>query len=428
MKRIYSIWLIGLASLFYQSLFAYDFEVNGIYYNIISSTDHTVSVTYKGYNSDPYNDARGNLVIPSTVKYLEDSYTVTEIGNSAFFCCYALKSVVIPNSVTTIGSSAFYSCTNITKIVLPNNLETIRYRGFFGCTKLGSITIPKNVKNIDETAFQNSTNIKKVCNLSSLPIKKGDGNYGHVAHYASIVYDNCYVEDNFVMKNEINKRYICDYLGHDSNLYLPKYDGILDYAFYYCPYINKINIPSSVNAIGNYTFAGCSNLESIEVEESNNVYDSRCNCNAIILSSAKELIVGCAKTIIPNDITKIGNTAFAECSKMERIDLPSSLSEIGSQSFSGCIRLNSIVIPKNLSVIGEEAFLNCSNIKKVCNLSSSISIVKSSNSYGFIASNAAVVFNNCVIEDDYVIMSKDGKRYLCDYCGNDSNLNLAFVD
>ena len=90
---------------------AHTFEVNGIYYNITSSTDLTVAVTYRGTSTYQYsNEYSGAVTIPSTVSYNGYTYSVTSIGDGAFASCGSLTAITIPEGVTSIGSSAFYDC------------------------------------------------------------------------------------------------------------------------------------------------------------------------------------------------------------------------------------------------------------------------------------------------------------------------------
>ena len=84
--------------------FAHDFEVDGIYYNILSETDKTVEVTYDGNLKVLYT---GNLSIPEKVTYNGISYSITSIGNDAFSDCGGLTSISIPNSVVNIGENSF---------------------------------------------------------------------------------------------------------------------------------------------------------------------------------------------------------------------------------------------------------------------------------------------------------------------------------
>ena len=110
-----SIFILLFALLGILSARAYDFKVDGIYYNRISDT--SVEVTYGG---DKYI---GSVVIPATVTYdfsfNGKTYAVTRIGSSAFSKCYDLTSVTIPENVTYIGWLAFEGCSGLTSVTLP---------------------------------------------------------------------------------------------------------------------------------------------------------------------------------------------------------------------------------------------------------------------------------------------------------------------
>ena len=89
---------------------AYDFEVNGIFYNK-NGNGTTVSVTYKGNSFNQYVDEySGSVTIPASVTYSGKTYSVTSIGGYAFAGCCSLTAVEIPNSVTSIGAYAFEGC------------------------------------------------------------------------------------------------------------------------------------------------------------------------------------------------------------------------------------------------------------------------------------------------------------------------------
>ena len=116
------------------------------------------------------------------------------------------------------------------------------------------------------------------------------------------------------------------------------------YAFSNKTNITSVTISKNVSFIGYQAFYGCSGLNSIVVDDNNKYYDSRYNCNAIIKKSSKELVVGCNNTIIPSDITSIGNYAFYNCIGLSSIVIPKSLTKIGSQAFWGCTGLSSIIV------------------------------------------------------------------------------------
>ena len=147
------LWLATIAALLCSlTTSAHDFEVDGIYYNIISEEDLTVEVTYFGdrINSCVY---RYSIEIPATITYNNHIYNVTNIGDFAFYDCKYLTSVFIPQSVISIGSSAFRECFELNSVNIPENVTTIGEYAFYYCKSLTSINIPQNVVNIDYKAF-----------------------------------------------------------------------------------------------------------------------------------------------------------------------------------------------------------------------------------------------------------------------------------
>ena len=105
---------------------AYDFEVDGIYYKVLSFSDLTVEVT-KGDN-----EYSGEVIIPSTVSYKSKTLTVTSIGGSAFYNCTGLTSIEIPSSVTSIGNYAFDGCSGLTSVTIGNSVTSIGIGAFYG--------------------------------------------------------------------------------------------------------------------------------------------------------------------------------------------------------------------------------------------------------------------------------------------------------
>jgi len=65
---------------------------------------------------------------------------------------------------------------------------------------------------------------------------------------------------------------------------------------------------------------------------------------------------------IPNSITNIDSSAFENCNNLTNVTLPNSLVTIESYAFNGCSNLSSIIIPSSVTQIGYRAFQNCSNL------------------------------------------------------------------
>ena len=77
-------WLTAFLLLLCQSISAHDFEVDGIYYNFLSKQDKTVEVTYQG-NNFSLDEYAGDVVTPPSVTYQGTTYSVTSIGDHAFY-------------------------------------------------------------------------------------------------------------------------------------------------------------------------------------------------------------------------------------------------------------------------------------------------------------------------------------------------------
>lgn len=89
-------------------------------------------------------DFKGKYIIPETIE---------TIGESAFFNCVGLESIVLSKIVTNISKCAFAYCINIKSIIIPNSVKTIGEFAFGGCKGLISITIPNSVTRIESEAF-----------------------------------------------------------------------------------------------------------------------------------------------------------------------------------------------------------------------------------------------------------------------------------
>lgn len=141
------------------SAFAYDFEVDGIYYNITSMADLEVEITYPPYGISGGMYA-GDIIVPPYVNYNNRTFTVISVGDKAFneeggrlgIINENLTSVLLPNTIRKIGASSFYNCPNIDSINLPEGLIEISSEAF-GCTGISSLVIPESVTTIGYDAF-----------------------------------------------------------------------------------------------------------------------------------------------------------------------------------------------------------------------------------------------------------------------------------
>ena len=168
---IQKLWMFIAVLCTSLSASAYDFYSDGLYYNILSEEDHTVEVTAP-YKADYVS---GDIEIPRKVIYNSKTYTVTSIGDEAFFECSSLASVTIPNSVTSIGDDAFYGCSSLASVTIPNSVTYIGYEAFSECSSLASVTIPNSVTYIGDDAFYYCNDLKTIYMQCAAPIKCNPG-------------------------------------------------------------------------------------------------------------------------------------------------------------------------------------------------------------------------------------------------------------
>lgn len=400
----------------YLPVNAYDFMVNGLCYR--TTGNYTVELTYL---TDPelsdapsYSYLNGTWDLPSSVTYDGTTYSVTSIGNSAFYNCSGLTSVTIPNSVKVIGNYAFRGCSGLTTMtipesvtsiglgafghctdlteffvdnnnayystlegvlfnkdktelvsypnsksdnyVIPNSVTSIGKRSFYGCTNLSFVTIPNSVTMIDDGSFMNCTNLNMI-NIPSAVTKIGYN-----------AFRGCNSLTTVTIPNSVTSIGGNAFEGCTSLITLSLGSSVTSIgqsAFSGCSSLKSVTIPNSVTSIKHSVFSGCTSLNNITVESGNNNYDSRNNCNAIIETATNTLIAGCKNTTIPNSITTIGNNAFLKCIDLSSITIPNSVTEIDDQAFYGCTSLTSLTIPNSVISIGYRVFSYCSGLNSL---------------------------------------------------------------
>lgn len=225
-KQLQKIGLMLFALSASFSAYAYDFKVDGICYDVISTTDLTCKVV-RGYYSDE------NIVIPAKVQYKNKTLDVTSIADEAFCECKSLQSIELPNSIMSIGKDAFYKCETLQSIKIPNLVTSIGYGTFSNCTSLQSIELPNSVKSIGEYAFIGCTSLQSI----ELP--------NTVTYIGSSSFQACKSLQSVEIPNSVT------YIG--------------PLAFYFCTSLKNIKLSESLEKIYYGTFNNCSSLETIVV-------------------------------------------------------------------------------------------------------------------------------------------------------------------
>lgn len=316
--------MLSLMLTAYLSASAHDCEVDGIYYNIFSEGDKTVAVTYKGSNADS-RAYKGDIVIPSTIDYNGNTYTVKSIGYKAFLNCTGITEVIIPNSVTDIQGCAFDGCTGLTEIVIPNSITDIKGNAFDGCTGLKDVTIGESVTTIGSNAFNNTPF------YNNLP----DG----VVYLGKVLYA---------------------YKGTmPANTTIEVADGIksiTSLAFLNCSNLIGIIFPDSMEYISYYAFAYCYRLTEVSIPNSVNFIASNAFMGTPFEDNLPDGVVYLGKVLFKYKGTMPENTS---------IDIVDGTKSISDYAFDGCSGLISVSIPSSVMTINDCAFLGCTALASV---------------------------------------------------------------
>ena len=158
---------------------AYDFESNGIYFNITGT--NTVEVTKKSTWGDDYS---GAVTVPSTVANGGKTYTVNRVGTSAFWGCGNLTSLNLPTTIEVIDTMAIYYCTKLKSITIPEGVKRIARMNFYVMDSLTTVVLPSTLQSLGVYCFQSSSKLSSLTCLATTP---------PAADYTS--FDNSFVND-----------------------------------------------------------------------------------------------------------------------------------------------------------------------------------------------------------------------------------------
>ena len=323
--------------------FAWDFKIdytvetfqNGtvtrsLYYNILDHTNHTVELTYPNtnYPSSAYWPWEGYLKplnflnLSSTVEHNGVTYTLTRIGDLAFFYCDEINGVRIPSTVTSIGTSAFEGCDWMDDVYINSNaLASATYTADHNFYHLFSqyptnFTFEENVTAIGPYALYRCTQV--------------------------------------------------DYVVIDGNV-----TTIGNAAFKYCKGIISIWLPYSLTSIGAEAFYGASNLQSVSFNSSSlsigaDAFKNCAKLNKVNLQTGNSIAAWCGYNFANAYANPLyyGNNLYLGYDKVTSLEIPSSVTRINDYVFDSC-SFTSVTLPYGLQSIGKNAFFGCTGLTSI---------------------------------------------------------------
>ena len=263
-----------------------------------------------------YKDVKGNSYVCNyfgSDKNITIPKNVYGIADFAFYGCYGLTSVSIPNSVTSIGRASFMG-TSLASFIIPNSVTSIGNRAFKGCKGLNSITIPNSVTHIGVEAFEDCTSITSITIPESVT---------RIDIYA---FEGCSRLTSLTIgvKGILGGR-----LGLSNLKTLTILDGVTGIdgsVFYECSGLTTISIPNSVTWIDYNAFK---RTKWYDNQPDGLVYAG------LVLYKYKGNMPANTNIVIKEGTKSITSFAFVGCSDLTSISIPNSVTSIGSYVFEG---------------------------------------------------------------------------------------------
>ncbi|MDR2919833.1 MAG: leucine-rich repeat domain-containing protein [Tannerella sp.] len=284
--------------------------------------------------------------------------------------------VVIPNDVIAIAGGAFYGNDKITSVFLPENLKNIGARAFCGCTGLKEITIPPGIteikegtfaycgllervtmageiNNIEDNAFLSCSSLKQLSNLEVESIGDyafcGCTGLGLPDIKAGRIGKAAFLHTLFFSQQETQSVVsVSDIVVGGSNacgeVIIPSgVKGIAPFAFAGNTTIIAVQLPDTIEYIGNSAFMGCTNLKEIRFQSIPEIGSRAFSKSGVI--------------DISGSVAKLGEQAFAYCKDLEKVNLKR-VPVLQKETFTGCDKLSECIFP-DLTSIDDYCFTGC---------------------------------------------------------------------
>ena len=354
---------------------------------------------------------------------IEFSNGLSYIGEKAFNGCSNIKSLLFPNTLRRIEASAFANCTSLEAFNCPTSLESVNANSFYGTPwqerlikngkneilYLGNIALAyvfdKSCKDAHLDFREGTTSIadnfyydinyvdyvfselsiKKITLPSSLR-RIGDRAFGAERNYGLMIRNANITE----IKLPESLEEIGDYAFSDSKLlnavdFPSSLKHIGQNAFAYCKSFTTLTLPSTIETIGTYAFRNCESIAKVYYD----VPDAK-GADIFFFSTsngctADKVIIGANVRVLPQGVfynaknlvkvefeergeeqkLTLGESSFARCSNLQKIELPVGLDTIAESSFMRCSVLSEVRLPESLENIANNAFSECTSLKTI---------------------------------------------------------------
>lgn len=312
----------------------------------------------------------GQFVLPETVTYNKQVYTVVEIGDKAFQSATELKAIEFNESLRKIGDYAFDGCGKLemNELVIGGKIASIGFESFNNCVKVKKFVLGKQLEKIGNSSFSR--------NPGAVVLEEGNPNFVmengmlFVKDKSELVYTSPFIETvNFPKELRVIRPYSMHSLQHIESIDIP--EGVIaigDRAMDMANALKSLSLPASLAEFGKSVLAGDTELETIKVADGNKHFIVKDGC---LYSKDLTMLIKCPlakkwdseKFVIPNGVKRIDDGCFSMATFVA-YEIPETVEEIGDATFFGNALLTEIRLP-NVKSLGEMALFGCSELTQV---------------------------------------------------------------
>ena len=345
----------------------------------------------------------------TAIEEIEIPEGITEIAENTFSKCEKLQRVIFQKSLEKIANNAFSSCVSLTNIEIHESNRSFKFKdGILMNAEENEmlIILPSAIKGDtfvvpDKVVKLNSNQLEIYPQIKTITIPKSVTEIAPEFINKNITKVNISENEKYeTYKNGIYEKVngirekIVRYYGTEEVVEIEEGIKIIGSNCFRDKNITNITLPESLEEIGGTAF-GITRLERLSLGKNIKKLDSTflywSNVTELTINKEnpyyvvendvlykkdkeevkKELVLPIepidkiVEFEVPYGVTKIGERAFYNKSKMTKIILPETITEIGWQAFGNCKNLKEIDIPSNVEKIENDCFGTCDNLSEI---------------------------------------------------------------
>lgn len=342
------------------------------------NTDQLYTIDNMGYYLDLNNKVAActglqvqnadvtDLVIPSTIRYNNDTYAVVALYDTRYDQ-NKVRTLTLPRTLRYINDYGLSDYRAITDLEIPANVERMGNNVVYGCPKLQRIKVnaevPPTLGSLSNDDYYDEFNDRGYHYYKITIPRESFHAYRLVDAWTN---RTVLIGGNEGITVSTGKIAAGD-LGH----------VVVDEAGY-LQEVNKLIIEGELNADDWSKIKQMTNLTELDLSKAlideipNEAFRNRWTINKVVLPPTLKKIgtyafqrAALTSVNIPDNVETIGSYAFGGAKYLQEVHLPDSLTSLGEGAFEYCRSLRSVKIPAKIKTIPDYVLRYCNSLQSV---------------------------------------------------------------